>query len=148
MSEEREIDLDSARQGYEGVNDEREMLHDAIDAASDQDQITYVRWDGKRICAIVPVEVAETFTKKIEEVMDALSKRMNGSWEEAPDCKLVGPAMHEVNAIIFRPRADLPHAHWAGSLQAGHRAFLDTLASNERLSSLRARGYPGESVRA
>jgi hypothetical protein len=35
------------------------MLRDAIDAASDQDRITWLTRDGRRIAAIVPVDVAQ-----------------------------------------------------------------------------------------
>jgi hypothetical protein len=36
-----------------------EQVADAIDAAADQDQITWITEDGKKVAAIVPVEVAE-----------------------------------------------------------------------------------------
>lgn len=37
----------------------REELLDAIDGASDQNRTTFILADGKRIAAIVPVDVAE-----------------------------------------------------------------------------------------
>ena len=36
-----------------------DQMADAIDAAADQDKITWITEDGKRICAIVPVDVGE-----------------------------------------------------------------------------------------
>jgi hypothetical protein len=44
-----------------------EALADAIDLASDQDRITYLTVRGKRIAAIVPVDVAEYGSKLTAE---------------------------------------------------------------------------------
>ena len=44
-------------------------LMDAIDLASDQDQMTWLVSDGKRIAAIVPVDVAEAHERDIADVL-------------------------------------------------------------------------------
>jgi hypothetical protein len=36
-----------------------DALRDAIDCARDQDKVTWLTEDGQRVCAIVPVDVAE-----------------------------------------------------------------------------------------
>jgi hypothetical protein len=41
----------------------RIALEDAIDLASDQDQMTWLTDHGKRIAAIVPVDVAERYAQ-------------------------------------------------------------------------------------
>jgi hypothetical protein len=48
-------------------------LVDAIDAASDQDHKTYLTVDGKRIAAIVPVDVAEEDELTTDAVVRAVS---------------------------------------------------------------------------
>ena len=44
-------------------------VNDAIDLASDQDQATWLTEDGKRIAAIVPVDVLEAHLNWLREVM-------------------------------------------------------------------------------
>jgi hypothetical protein len=44
-------------------------VNDAIDLASDQDQGTWLTEDGKRIAAIVPVDVLEQHLNWLREVM-------------------------------------------------------------------------------
>jgi hypothetical protein len=46
-----------------------EKLADAIDRASDQDQASWLTDDGKRIAAIVPVDVLEQHLNWLREVM-------------------------------------------------------------------------------
>ncbi len=46
-----------------------ENLEDAIDRASDQDGITWLTSRGKRIAAIVPVDVAEHHLADMREVL-------------------------------------------------------------------------------
>jgi hypothetical protein len=53
---ENEVDLDDRRCPECG---NRGPLQDAIDLASDQDQMTWMVSDGKRVAAIVPVDWAE-----------------------------------------------------------------------------------------
>jgi hypothetical protein len=46
-------------------------LMDAIDLASDQDQMTWlVRHDGKRIAAIVPADVAQAAEEAVEDILE------------------------------------------------------------------------------
>lgn len=44
-------------------------LEDALVDASDQDQITYIMRSGRRVAAVVPVDVAEEHDRKIAEVL-------------------------------------------------------------------------------
>lgn len=59
MSEARQLDLDTIRQGSEGYADRDELLMDAIDLASDQGQRSWVMSGGKRIAMIIPVDDGE-----------------------------------------------------------------------------------------
>lgn len=52
----RELELDTPLPSSEKL---LEDLIDAVDLASDQDQATWLTSDGKRIAAIVPVDMAE-----------------------------------------------------------------------------------------
>jgi hypothetical protein len=45
--------------GAHSPQEDIDKINDAIDLASDQDQMTWLTENGKRIAAIVPVEVAE-----------------------------------------------------------------------------------------
>jgi hypothetical protein len=60
-------------------------LLDAIDAASDQDKMTWVKRDGKRVAAIVPVSEAEAI-----EVANALmgDPQVMGALREAVEGRL------------------------------------------------------------
>lgn len=122
----------------------RQVVQGVIKAIEDEEIVWLTDSErGRRVAAIVPAEVAENFVTMVEQELSALAltrKLQGGSWEEAPDCKLHGIGTHEANAIIARPQPNLPHAHWCGNLQAGHRAFMDALASNERVTATRHHG--------
>lgn len=62
------------RQGYEGYGDFYEAVMNAIDAASDQDTITYLVYEGKRIAAIVPAAVAGHHQGCMGEVLEHVSR--------------------------------------------------------------------------
>ena len=49
---------------------ELDDLGDAIDNASDRDRITWLVSEGRRIAAIVPVEVAEHYTRMLSGVTE------------------------------------------------------------------------------
>jgi hypothetical protein len=53
-----ELDLSGLRQGYEGVGDFYEEVTNAIDRARDQDQVTWLMYDGEPVAVIVPVGLA------------------------------------------------------------------------------------------
>lgn len=122
------------------------QIREAITKAVTDEEIVWLTDGdgGRRVGALVPAEVAESFVAMMERELTDLSGLVRhirgGGWEEAPDCKLVGIGAHEANAVIARPHAGLPHAHWCGDLQAGHRAFMNVLASNERVTAARHRG--------
>lgn len=127
------------------------QIREAITKAVTDEEIVWLTDGdgGRRVGALVPAEVAESFVAMMERELTDLSGLVRhirrGGWEEAPDCKLHGIGTHEANAIIARPpQLDLPHAHWCGDLQAGHRAFMDVLASNERIGRARAHGANGD----
>jgi hypothetical protein len=66
--------------GYKCEGDWVNDLMDAIDLASDQDQMTWlIDGEGKRIAAIVPVESAETALRFAEPgtIMAELNARRN-----------------------------------------------------------------------
>ena len=128
-----EIDLGKTRHGYEGADDERELLWTALDAAQEQNQVTWVLYNGRRIAAVVPVEVAEAAEEAArDQLQDNAAGASEGAWVEAPDCRLLGHAQHDLNAIIERPDPDKPHAHWCGDLRAGHHAFMQVSAGLRR----------------
>jgi hypothetical protein len=51
-----------------------ELLSDAFDNAGDQDQVTYVTEHGRRLFAIVPVEVAEYHEAQIAHHLGQLER--------------------------------------------------------------------------
>jgi hypothetical protein len=61
-----ELDLRTLGHDKELIAD---ALYDAIDAASDQDTITWLTDGGKRVAAIVPVDVAEREEATIAAVL-------------------------------------------------------------------------------
>jgi hypothetical protein len=62
MSRELELDVGPVGQDYA-------RLMNAVDAASSQDQITWLTENGKRVAAVVPVDVAEAHEAAIAEVL-------------------------------------------------------------------------------
>lgn len=128
-----------------GFGKERALrqIREAITKAVTDEEIVWLTdgEGGRRVGALVPAEVAESFVAMMERELTDLSGLVRhirgGGWEEAPDCNLMGIGAHEANAVIARPQLGLPHAHWCGDLQSGHRAFLDALASNERVTAAR-----------
>lgn len=62
MTEELEIGLQQAENGWD------EML-DAVEAASSQDRVTWLTDRGRRIAAVVPVDVAEQHESTIAAVL-------------------------------------------------------------------------------
>lgn len=78
-----ELNLDRMRQGYEGYGDFYEWTMNAIDNASDQDTITWVVHDGKRICAIVPVDVAEHHLGCMGEVAERIPPQVPAFFRSA-----------------------------------------------------------------
>jgi hypothetical protein len=62
MSKELELDVGPVERDYA-------KLTDAIDAASSQDEITWLTENGKRVAAVVPVDVAEAHDAMIERVL-------------------------------------------------------------------------------
>lgn len=122
------------------------QIREAITKAVTDEEIVWLTDGdgGRRVGALVPAEVAESFVAMMERELTDLSGLVRqirgGSWEEAPDCKLAGIGAHEANAVIARPTALLPHAHWCGNLKAGHSAFMDVLRSSERVTAARHRG--------
>lgn len=65
MSEPLELDIakfltDRSDEAYE-----LSQVIGAVDNASDQDKITWLTTDGKRIAAVVPVEVAEYYEQRM-----------------------------------------------------------------------------------
>lgn len=92
MSEPRELDVTHLleRRSCGGC----ETLSDAIDAASDQDQITWLTDRGRRIAAIVPVDVAGQAVRDVLATPVATGPRSRtgirqrtggGSWRPATD---------------------------------------------------------------
>ena len=105
-------------------------VQDAFDLASDHDRITYFLRQ-KRIAAIVPVDVAEEHERQIEAAIAVLTGKAGqcldlpheahtlptgeecggvpeghrpvNRWVEAPGCKLLGHAQHELAGFIYRP---------------------------------------------
>jgi hypothetical protein len=65
MNDSNELDIDS--------DDFHQDTESAVDAASSQDKITWLTEGGKRIAAIVPVDVAEAHEADIRLVLEALS---------------------------------------------------------------------------
>jgi hypothetical protein len=55
-------------------NDVADAFMDAIDLASDQDTVTWLTEDGKRVAAIVPVDMAEHL-HAIPSAVQALLRR-------------------------------------------------------------------------
>lgn len=82
-----ELNLDRMRQGGEGVGDFYEDTMTAIDAASDQDTITWVVYGGKRICAIVPVDVAEHHLGCLGEVLEYVNQVTSRHRTPCPECQ-------------------------------------------------------------
>jgi hypothetical protein len=79
MAESREMDVTDARDF-----DETQEFMDAIDAASDQDQMTWVKRDGRKIAAIVPVSEAEAIevanaVMSDPQVMGAIREAVEGA---------------------------------------------------------------------
>lgn len=66
-------EIDLSEDGTKDMAVAADELMDAIDLASDQGQVTWVLSDGKRIAAIVPVDVAEAVSKTLSEVEAALN---------------------------------------------------------------------------
>lgn len=136
MEDRREVDVSPLLgEGRFGKEMARRELVDAVDAASDQDKITWlVDQDGRKIAAVVPVDVAEAHERQIAGVLQTgLSTasrcpevpherhtligggeclgwpedyRPVNRWVEAPRCTLFGHAQHELNGIIYRPGSD------------------------------------------
>lgn len=67
-SQPKDIAVDMAA-GGRFDDGETEAILDAIDLASDQDGTTYLTLKGQRVAAIVPVEVADSEHRRIEEVL-------------------------------------------------------------------------------
>lgn len=152
MPDDREVDVRPLVDPDEfGKQRAQRQVTEAITTAIEGEEIVWLTdgEGGRRLGAIVPAVVAENFVAMVERETGILAREVRavrgGAWEEAPDCKLHGIGTHEANAIIARPpQLDLPHAHWCGDLQAGHRAFMDALASNERIGRARAHGADGD----
>jgi len=69
-----ELNLSGIRQGYEGAGEFYEDVMNAVDLASDQDTITYLVYEGRRIAAIVPVDVAEHYLGCMGEVAEHVNQ--------------------------------------------------------------------------
>ena len=67
MNEAYELDIDG--------DDFHQDAEAAIDLASDQDRLTWLTSQGKRVAAIVPVEVAEAHERMINDVLSAPAGR-------------------------------------------------------------------------
>jgi hypothetical protein len=135
MADELDIDL----------NEVGGRVLDAIDSASDQGKTTYLRGaNGKRIAAIVPVDVAEEHDQQIAEILATpLAKsRSEGLWVPALTCQLEGPAQHEANGIILRPTPET-HAHWRGKADAGHEAYMNLIIEQRREADLEVAARTG-----
>lgn len=167
MGEQRTVDISPLLDADEfGKSRAKRELVDAIEAASDQGKITWlVDRNGKRIAAVVPVDVAEEHERQIEAVLATAAgpsrvilaaqclevpherhtlatgeecagwppdHRPVNQWVEAPNCRLLGHAQHELKGIIYSPSyaGDLnapgtpPHAHWVGDRAQGHEEFM------------------------
>jgi hypothetical protein len=87
-------------------------LTDAIDLASDQNTISWVTAGGKRIAAIVPVDVAEYHDQMISAVTGESPRRtlltdiMRGLHEIDDECLLCGHARvaHTFDGVQAEPR--------------------------------------------
>lgn len=82
MNELQELDV-SALNGLSVTQNWLVQLGDAIDAASNQDQVTWLTEDGKRIAAIVPAGVAERELRTVDEVFDQAGRAISDQSEDA-----------------------------------------------------------------
>lgn len=90
-------ELELSRQEAESLHDD---LLDAVDLASDQDTITWLTDNGRRIAAIVPVDVAETHEAWMANVLATAQSGPTGAERAKVRAVLVelgfGDLAHEV----------------------------------------------------
>lgn len=77
-------DLDISDFGRIDAEAAMEKLHDTIDSASDQDRITWLTEAGKRIAAVVPVEVAEYYEQMLAGTL-AVAGRHHRAAQAVPE---------------------------------------------------------------